>query len=165
MEAGEPLRLRFEALDPDLEPERDREALRDFDLDLERDLLPPDEDELAILRLFPPASPSLSSPPLAILSFSSSLSSEDDTIAFETIFFFCRVDRPSICSLISLRRRMRSAFFAALLLIFLDLLRPLLSFSPDFLASPPASPPFSASLPEETISPSSLLFRDPAANK
>lgn len=139
-----------------LDPDRDLEPDPDLDLDLPRFGEPPpseDEDPIRRLLLAPAPSPSLS-PPLAILSFSSSLSSEDDTIALETIFFFCFEDRPSSCWFLSFLSFCRSAFLSAFVL-FLDRFRPLLSSLR--LPSPPSAllPP-SASLPEETISPSSL---------
>ena len=139
----EAARLLFEAGDPDLDLDLDLDLDPDFDLDLdldpepERDLerdpdrdleplpllaepgLPPppepeeEEDAILLLLFAPGSSPASLSAPLAILSFSSSLSSDEETIALETIFFFWRPERPSSCSRISAFRLARSAFFAA----------------------------------------------------
>ena len=104
--------------EPDRELALEPLADRDFDRLLERDpALDPDpdprpgepseEDDPIRLRLEVPLGPSASlSAPLAILSFSSSLSSEEDTMALDTIFFFCFADRPSSCPFLS-------AFFLA----------------------------------------------------
>ncbi len=149
--------------DLDLDLDRDLDLDLDLDREADRDRPPSDEDEPMRLRLVAVPPSSSLSPPLAILSFSVSLSSSDDeTMALETIFFFCLAESPSSCSFISLRRLARSAFFLCLLLIFFSRLR--LLCSPDFLpsASPPG--PASPSLPDDdTISPSSR-FR-PRAKK
>ena len=116
------------------------------------------------LRLEAPASassaPSLSSFALAtILSFSSSLSSEEETIAFDTIFFLLIFDVPvpPSCSRNSFLLRILSFFRSALVFFLLD--RLLLDLLLEcFLSELDLScPPCSLSLPELTISPSSRL--------
>lgn len=82
-------------LEPDLDLERDLEALRDLDLDLDLDLSEPDSD-MTLRRLLFPVLPRSLSDPLAILSRSSSESSEEsEMVALETIRPFCLAERPS----------------------------------------------------------------------
>ena len=170
------------ALDPDLDRDREPDLDLERDLDLEaaerdRDLEPPERDcDLDLLRdrSFPdPFSfsdsesepillrlldvPSLSLP-LAILSLSSSLSSDDETNRCETTFLLCFWDNFSSFDFFSFFFRespfsflCRSRGFRS----FFDFLLRSLSSLLD-LFSPP-----SASLPDsDNISPSSLPLRD-----
>ena len=176
------------ALDNDLDRDRDPAGDLDFDrerdlepeaTDLDRDLEPPeperDRDRLPLRSLPDPLSSpeSLSDPillrfldppslslPLAIFSLSSSLSSDDETNLWETIFCFCFWESFS-------EFRSFSFFFLDSPFSFLRRSLGLRSFpdfrflSPRSCFEPPSPPSLPSSLPEsDRISPSSRPFLD-----